>query len=265
MKLSIQHKTRYVYDEPVHAALQKVRLRPLDSGLQVVSDWDVEIDGGKVETSYRDHYGNHVDLVSADEGIQELAITATGTINTADTAGVLGKVYGRAPLWHFQQETDLTTAGDGVRELATVLKTSDHDVERFHTLSAAVLEAVPYELGHTGFETPAEEVLSIGRGVCQDHANLFIAAARSVGYPARYVSGYLMMNDRVEQDATHAWAEVHMDGLGWVGFDVSNGLCPDERYVRIAIGRDARDAAPVHGLRKGQGDETLMVSLQVQQ
>ena len=73
------------------------------------------------------------------------------------------------------------------------------------------------------------------------------------------------MNDRVEQDATHAWAEAHIDGLGWVGFDVSNGVSPDERYVRLAVGRDARDAAPISGLRVGNADETLIVSLQVQQ
>lgn len=265
MKLTIQHNTHYTYDTPLHAALQKVRLHPPDSRVQNVSDWQIDIQGGRIETSYKDHYGNHVDLVSADEGIQELTIIARGTVETADTAGVFGQVYGRAPLWHFLQETPATTAGDRVRELAKVVDTSQHDVERFHMLSAAVLEAVPYEIGHTAFETPAEEVLEVGRGVCQDHANVFIAAARCAGFPARYVSGYLMMNDRVEQDATHAWAEVHIDALGWVGFDVSNGVCPDERYVRIAIGRDPHDAAPVSGLRKGVGDETLMVTLQVQQ
>ena len=265
MKLSIRHNTHYNYDVPVHAALQKVRLRPPDSRLQAVSDWTLDIDGGKIETSYKDHYGNHVDLVSADEGTHELSIIASGTVETADTAGVFGQVYGRAPLWLFQQETPATAAGEQVKKLAGVLDNSAHDVERFHMLSAAVLEAVPYEIGHTAFETPAEEALVVGRGVCQDHANVFIAAARCAGFPARYISGYLMMNDRVEQDATHAWAEVHIKALGWVGFDVSNGVCPDERYVRIAIGRDPHDAAPVSGLRKGVGDETLMVTLQVQQ
>ena len=83
--------------------------------------------------------------------------------------------------------------------------------------------------------------------------------------PARYVSGYLMMDDRVDQDATHAWAEAHVEGLGWVGFDVSNGISPDERYVRIATGRDARDASPTEGLRVGDAAEHMIVSLQVQQ
>ena len=107
--------------------------------------------------------------------------------------------------------------------------------------------------------------MAIGNGVCQDHAHIFIAAARLAGIPARYVSGYLMINDQVSQDASHAWAEVHVDDLGWVGFDVSNGVSPDERYVRIAIGRDARDASPISGFRLGIADESMSVSLQVQQ
>jgi len=101
--------------------------------------------------------------------------------------------------------------------------------------------------------------------VCQDHAHIFITLARMLGYPARYVSGYLMMNDRVEQDATHAWAEAHIAGLGWVGFDVSNAISPDERYVRVATGLDYREAAPISGLLVGAGTEEMAVTLQVQQ
>jgi transglutaminase-like putative cysteine protease len=86
-----------------------------------------------------------------------------------------------------------------------------------------------------------------------------------MGFPARYVSGYLMMNDRVEQDASHAWAEAHVPGLGWVGFDVSNGISPDDRYVRLATGLDYRNAAPVSGMRIGASTESMDVSLQVQQ
>jgi len=106
------------------------------------------------------------------------------------------------------------------------------------------------------------------KGVCQDHAQIMITAARELGHPARYVSGYLMMTDRIDQDATHAWAEVHMDDIGWVGFDVSNGYSPDERYVRVATGLDYRDAAPISGLRidnSAGGNETMQVSIQVQQ
>ena len=114
-------------------------------------------------------------------------------------------------------------------------------------------------------DTTAEEAVANGKGVCQDHAHIFIAAARAADIPARYVSGYLMMNDRVEQDATHAWAEAHIDGLGWVGFDIANGISPDPRYVRVATGRDYRDAAPVTGISFGQSKQLLTVNVEVEE
>ncbi|WP_371224629.1 transglutaminase family protein [Roseovarius sp. 2305UL8-3] len=265
MRLTITHTTSYAYDTPVSYALQKVRLRPLSGPLQDIANWDLEITGGKIETSYVDHYGNHVDLVSADIRTHQMTITATGTVETRDTAGVLGKTYGRAPLWHFQQASKLTQPSSDIEALSKTIIASDTTLNGLHDLSSAILKAVPYQAEKTHSETSATEAIAIGHGVCQDHAHIMIAAARLAGLPARYVSGYLMMNDRVDQDASHAWAEVHLDDLGWVGFDVSNGVSPDEKYVRIATGRDAHDAAPVSGLRMGDGDETLIVSLQVQQ
>lgn len=265
MKLSIRHTTQYDYDGPVGFALQKVRLRPQDNPLQNVVNWNLSVEGGALEARYSDHYGNQLDLVSADAGTQRLLITAEGTVETTDAAGVLGKVYGRAPLWHFAQATTLTKPGPKIAALAKVLDTDADDITRFHSLSAEILNVVPYEIGQTNAGTSAEDAVTQGKGVCQDHANIFISAARQAGFAARYVSGYLMMNDRVEQDASHAWAEVHLDGLGWVGFDVSNGVSPDGRYVRLAIGRDAHDAAPISGLRSSQADESMIVSLQVQQ
>jgi transglutaminase-like putative cysteine protease len=265
MHLKITHSTHYAYATPVDFVLQQVRLHPLDSTLQIVHDWTLDISGGRIEASYKDHYGNHVDLISAERGTQELTIVASGTVETRDNAGILGRVYGRAPLWHFAQSTTLTKPGDKIKELSRVIDSTPDQVKGLHALSAAILEVVPYEFGQTGSETTAEDAANIGKGVCQDHANIFVSAARVAGFPARYVSGYLMMNDRVDQDASHAWAEVHLDDLGWVGFDVSNGTSPDNRYIRVAIGRDAHDAAPISGLRGGAGDESLIVSLQVQQ
>lgn len=266
MQITISHTTEYSYSAPVGYALQKVRLRPMTSSVQQVLDWTVVVSGGKLETQYVDHYGNHVDLVSIDPGGQALSIKASGTVITNSADGVLGKVYTRAPLWHFMEPTLQTTPGPAIKEISGLLAEFETPLEGLHALSTAIVEKVPYELGNTHSHTSAEDALTDGGGgVCQDHAQIFIAATRLAGIPARYVSGYLMMNDRVEQDATHAWAEAHVDGLGWVGFDISNGYSPDERYVRIAIGRDARDAAPIEGLRMGSADEELIVSLQVQQ
>ena len=265
MQLQIRHTTTYQYDQPVDYALQKVRLRPLNSTLQDVHDWSLTVDGGKVETSYRDHYGNHTDLVSITPGATQLKIIAEGAATTRDTAGVLGQIYGRAPLWHFTGHTAMTAPTKKIGALAKHIGDADSQLAGLHALSTAILAACPYELGETDAATTADEALQIGRGVCQDHAHIFLAAARHMGIPTRYVSGYLMINDQIDQDASHAWAEAHIDDLGWVGFDVSNGVAPDEKYVRLAIGRDARDAAPISGLRMGASDEALIVSLQVQQ
>ena len=126
-------------------------------------------------------------------------------------------------------------------------------------------ERVVYTSGATHAGTTAEEALKLGTGVCQDHAHIFAAAARKLGFPARYVSGYLMMNETIDQAASHAWAEAYVPLLGWVAFDASNGISPDERYVRVAIGRDYRDAMPVSGIRLGWAEEQLAVSITVEQ
>ena len=156
--------------------------------------------------------------------------------------------------------------GEGVRGILEKLGDADPgDVGTGHRLSEAILDAVAYEGGNTHTGTTAEEAIAGGTGVCQDHAHIFCSAARVLGLPARYVSGYLMMNDRVEQDASHAWAEAFFEGLGWVGFDISNGYSPDERYIRVATGIDFREAAPINGMRMGGSGEGVLVSLRVEQ
>lgn len=265
MELTISHTTRYSYEQPVNYALQKVRLRPSDGRLQKVLAWDINVLNGQIELVYDDHLRNQTALISADRAATEIVITARGRVETPDdVAGILGKTYTRAPLWYFQQPTDRTLPGKGIKGLARTINGTD-TLGELHELSAAIRDAVPYQGGHTDASTTAEDALGIGAGVCQDHAQIFVAAARVAGLPARYVSGYLMMNDRVDQDASHGWAEVHLDSLGWVGFDVSNGISPDGRYVRLAIGRDAKEAAPISGMRIGSGQESMIVSVQVQQ
>ncbi len=265
MKLQISHTTEYAFDQPVEYALQKIRLRPMSDPTQQVGNWALSIDGGKLEVGYKDHYGNLVDLVSAEEGTQKITVTATGDVTTQNDTGVLGMIFGRMPLWHFQNKTPQTEPGAKTKEFAAIIGQERSTLDGLHAASSAIIKAVPYLTGQTNADTTAEEAIKIGKGVCQDHAHIMLAAARHAGLPARYVSGYLMMNDRVDQDASHAWAEVFIDDLGWVGFDVSNGVSPDERYVRIATGLDAHTSAPISGLRLGASNETMIVSLQVQQ
>lgn len=267
MRLSIQHRTTYTYSEPVSFALQQLRLTPKQGIVQKVLTWQVQVLGGQKELEFDDHNANRVLLLSYGGEGHEITVSCQGEVETADTNGVLGPHSGFAPLWYFTRATPLTRQGMAVRSLVKGLSSEVEDpIARCHALAARVLEAVAYEPGHTNADSASEDVLALGKGVCQDHAHVFIAAARQLGFPARYVSGYLLMDDRVAQTASHAWAEVHFDGLGWVGFDVPNEVCPDERYVRVATGLDYAEAAPVSGLHVGDATgETLQVEIQVQQ
>ncbi|QBX99727.1 transglutaminase family protein [Rhodophyticola sp. CCM32] len=266
MRLNIHHTTTYHFDHPTAYGLQQLRLIPKSRPGQDVLTWQMEIEGGTEQTRFTDHHQNQVSLISFDDSATSIVVRCIGDVDTHDQGGVIGKHGGFAPLWLFERATDLTRAGNHVRQLIRGLKDEyDADIPRLHALSARISEAVRYEIGATGAETTAEEAIEIGCGVCQDHAHIFIAAARAMGYPARYVSGYLMMDDRVHQDASHAWAEVHVAPLGWVGFDISNGISPDPRYVRVATGLDYAEAAPISGLRYGKAGEAMMVDIQVQQ
>ena len=266
MRLTISHGTVYTYDAPIDYALQELRLTPKSRAGQTVLSWETTIEGGRKELEFDDHHNNHVMLVSGEPGRRELSIHCTGEVEIEDRAGIVGSHGGYAPLWLFRRATPLTKPGPQVRKLASGLGNGfDGDIERLHALSQAITDRVSYELGTTHTETAAEEALQAGSGVCQDHAQIFVSAARLLGFPARYVSGYLMMNDRVEQDATHAWAEAHIEAIGWVGFDVSNGISPDGRYVRVATGLDYKDAAPVSGMTFGQASGSLDVVVQVEQ
>lgn len=264
MRLKITHRTEYSYDQPVAYALQRLRLVPLSGPTQNVSNWALAIDGARAELRYADHFGNDTRLVSVAGAPHAVTITASGEVETFDKAGVFGPGKGFAPLWLYLPPTPQTAPGKGIAALAAEVP-EGKALERLHVLMKLIFDRIRWQAGTTAVTTTAEEALAQGVGVCQDHAHVFIAAARALGFPARYVSGYLLMEGTKDQVASHAWAEAHVDGLGWVGFDCANDVCPDERYVRLACGRDYREAAPVSGIILGQANERLAVSLTVEQ
>ncbi len=267
MRLVINHTSRYSFDHPVSHGLQRLRLTPKSTQGQHIADWTMTLQGAHREVEYEDQHYNHTTLITLDAGVTEVSIACSGTVETADNAGIIGMHAGHLPIWTFQKQTALTLPGPKLKALAARFDKDmrANPVEALHGLSRAVIEAMRYEIGRTNAETTAEAALSAGHGVCQDHAHVFIGAARMLGIPARYVSGYLMMNDRIDQEAGHGWAEAYVEGLGWVAFDVSNGISPDARYVRVATGSDYREAAPITGISWGAGGSALSVSLAVEQ
>lgn len=265
MKLNISHLTKYEYDKPVHYALQQVRLTPKSQASQTVLAWDLTVEGGRKELEFTDQHNNLVTLISIREEQSEISIHCRGEVETSGQSGIAGQQYGDTPLWYFKRSTALTKPGSQMHDLVNSLAHSARDdVTRLHELSGLIAKTLSYEKGRTNAQTTAADALRAGCGVCQDHTHVFLSAARLLGFPARYVSGYLMMDDRGEQDASHAWAEAWVESLGWTGFDVSNGVSPDERYVRVATGLDYRDAAPISGIRIGDAQEAMTVTVQVQ-
>ena len=132
-------------------------------------------------------------------------------------------------------------------------------------LTAHIFGAVAYVTGATDVFSTAGEALTLGAGVCQDHAHVFLACCHSHGIPARYVSGYIDP-ESTGHAASHAWVDVWVedaDFTGWISIDVSHNRLMTDAYCRLAIGRDYESAAPVRGMRRGGGDETMTVEAQI--
>jgi transglutaminase-like putative cysteine protease len=266
MRLAIRHTTTYRFERPVVHAIQRLRLTPKSTQGQEIISWDMAFTNAVKQLEYEDQHRNVTTLIALEPGAEEVTVTCSGTVDTHDHAGVIGRHSGHLPLWSFRSQTPLTRPGAGMRAIARELrKEGGAPLDMLHALSARIRATVAYHTGVTGVTTSAEEAWSISQGVCQDHAHIFIGIVRALDIPARYVSGYLMMNDRIDQEATHAWAEAHVEHLGWVGFDISNGISPDQRYVRLATGRDYRDAAPITGVSIGTTTRELSVAVAVEQ
>lgn len=267
MRLKIEHRTEYVYSQPASYALLQLRMRPQSSATQTVESWELTLEGARPQARFFDHLGTDVDLIEPLPGSDRVAITVTGAVETITPDQIMAPPFSLLDPKFFLRGTALTQPTETISGLGIwTSKTEFVDVADLHTLSQTILDAMPYTSGTTDVSTSAAAAFERGTGVCQDHTHVFLSAARAMGVPSRYVSGYLMMDDRVEQDASHAWAEAYVAGLGWIGFDVSNGISPDERYVKIAHGLDYIDCTPAHGIVIGAASTAdLVVSIQVQQ
>lgn len=264
MRLNISHTTEYSYDAPVEYGLQRLRLTPQLRNGQSVIAWQTQLEGAVEEVFYNDLHNNRTELISLIPGTRSIRISSSGEVDTQNLAGVVGPHTYFTPLWLFLRDTPLTARTPAIISLAGEIDEAD-DIARMHQLMKIIAERVSYQSGTTDATSTAGEALVAGFGVCQDHAHIFISATRILGLPARYVSGFLLMEGQTSQAASHAWAEVYIDTLGWVGFDVSNAISPDDRYVCVATGLDYREAAPISGIRHGFASESLAVQVIVEQ
>jgi transglutaminase-like putative cysteine protease len=267
MRIRIAHATVYTYDEPPRSVIQRLKLTPRSHEGQHVSHWrvDVEPDGRLLRAE--DPLGNVTHTLYSTRPGGSLTITVHGEADTLDTNGIVRGSVERFPTTVFLRQTALTQPDAALAEFAdqVAAEAGEDTLGRMHALMSAVHRAMRFETGRTDTATTAAEAFAAGHGVCQDLSHIFIACARRMGVPARYISGHLARAESRLEDAAHAWAEAFVEGLGWVGFDTANGICPGEAHLRVAVGLDYLDAAPVRGSRYGGGAERLEVRLRADQ
>lgn len=267
MLIRIAHRTDYRYDHPVLGSVQYLRLTPRSGPGQTVNSWRVSCQGADL-TEWTDHFGNLCHTLVVKRPTSAIGITVGGEVRTYDTNGVLPPGLTALPPVAYLRGRRYTEPDAAIRKLAAAHRATlrKDRVAGLHTLMIAIHEAVAYSEGDTHVHTTAAEALAEGKGVCQDHAHLFIACCRHLGVPARYVSGYLGSGataGTVQHSASHAWAEALVPDLGWVSFDPANAVSATELYVRVAVGFDYADASPIRGVRTGGGEEALDVVVEL--
>jgi len=268
MRICVSHQTTYRYDAPAGSVIQMLRLTPRNHEGQYVVRWRIDVSADCRLDQHEDAFGNISHAFTAEGPFSELNVLVEGEVETRDTEGVVRGAVERFPPSLYLRETALTTADAALTAFAAAARdAAGTDVLKLlHALLERVHRELRYDPDPTQVTTTAAEAFALGGGVCQDLSHIFIAAARSLGIPARYVGGYLRRNDGVtEQNAGHAWVEAFVPDLGWVAFDTANGSCATDAHVRVAVGLDYLGAAPVRGTRYGGAGETLAVNLRVEQ
>ncbi|GGE42066.1 transglutaminase [Agaricicola taiwanensis] len=266
MRISIRHETRYQYSASPTRVTQILRLTPRDHDGQYITSWRVEVDRPVRLSQSEDAFGNITHTFTA-EGGESLTMLAEGEVQTHDANGMVTGTSEKFAPELYLRETPLTKADSAITSFAKEIteEARGDRLNQLHVLLAGVHRGMIFDARPTDTTTTAAEAFAMRRGVCQDLSHVFIAAARSIGIPARYVSGYFRRIDGVvDQEAGHAWVEAYVTGLGWVGFDPANGISVTDAHARVAMALDYLGAAPIRGTRYGGGEEVLNVFLKVQ-
>jgi len=261
MMLHIRHETVYRYDETVKQSVQSLRLTPRRERGQRTLSWRMNAPGRRTEQV--DAHGNISHLLTVEEPHREIRIVVSGTVDVLHEDPMTPERGTISPLAYLAT-TPLTAADAAIGALAgRHLPGRRAGREPLAELARAVCAAVTYRPGATTVADTAVSALRRGEGVCQDQTHLFLACCRAARVPARYVSGYLL-DGAGPAVASHAWVDVWQeDESGWLGIDVTHARFAGGRHCRLAVGRDYLDAAPVRGVRRGGGHETLEVNVLV--
>jgi transglutaminase-like putative cysteine protease len=268
MRICVSHQTSYRYDAPAGSVIQMLRLTPRNHEGQYVVHWRIDVSADCRLEQHEDAFGNITHAFTADGPFSELTVQVEGEVETRDTQGIVRGSVERFPPSLYLRETALTAPDADIAAFAASVRedAGSEPLKLLHAMLQRLHADLRYDPDPTHAATTAAEAFALKAGVCQDLTHIFIAAARTIGIPARYVGGYVRRIDGLaEQGAGHAWAEAFIDRLGWVAFDTANGICATDAHVRVAVGLDYLGAAPVRGMRYGGIGETLSVNVRVDQ
>ncbi len=260
MQLHIRHETIYRYERPIKYSVQRLHLTPRRDPSQRALAWNIGAPGRRLEQV--DAYGNVAHLLTLEEPHREVRIVVQGVVETSET----DSRQDDGPLSHlaYLAPTALTTPTEEIRRFAErARRPAAPPREVALALADAVCGEIRYRPGSSEVTDSAAAAFANGAGVCQDQSHVFLACARLIGIPARYVSGYLYTGDTSEA-ASHAWVDVWLGADdGWHSLDITHRRPAFGGYCRLAVGRDYLDAAPVRGMRRGGGSETMEASVLV--
>ena len=275
MQFTIHHQTTYRYAEQVHESYSVCHLQPRTDLEQYCTGFELNSVPRAKMHSYKDRFGNVVHHFSVIPEHPMLLISARSTVVTVRSAPELSggapretllAEYGVAALlYDFLNPSPLVEFGGELDALAQEIGEPGDDLLEWYVAAGShIRKTFEYVKQATNVHTTVAESVRLRAGVCQDFAHVLIALCRRSAIPARYVSGYVFNGDSgpvLGAEASHAWCDAYLPPLGWVGYDPTNGTLIDERFVKVAVGRDYRDVSPVRGVYKGPAQSNMSVNV----
>ncbi len=280
MRLDICYRTVFRFDAPVRESQNEMRACPVTNDRQQLLSYRIAVEPSARTLSFADYWGTRVDQFGVTDSHTALEVIAEASVETHDPLPVssaprlevLGDPEFRGGHNEFLTRTRHTEWDDAMAQEARSLVQAEPDVVGAVTsIHQFVANRLSYEPGTTEIGVSITEVLAKGAGVCQDYAHLAVALCRSIGIPARYVSGYLFSSSdrtgRIDGDLvrvqTHAWFEAAIPGVGWLPLDPTNQLAVGRQHVKIGHGRDYDDVPPLRGVYSGAGIPEVEASVEI--
>ena len=278
MKLQVLHRTHFRYARPVRDSFNEARLLPINDPRQKRHRHTLKVQPSTRLSHYRDLYNNYVQMFDITRPHTELIITSTSVVTTTNEK-TLAPDARPAEIQNFGSEQEFNHCYDFMKGSAYVelspeiwrlaLDITDEETDAWQAarkIMHHIFAEFTYDEVSTHVHTHSNEVLELRKGVCQDFAHVMLGLCRSLKIPCRYVSGYLYngpLDKLLGSQASHAWVEILLPKLGWLGLDPTNNQQVDGRYIKIGVGRDYSDVPPIKGSYRGTGKQKLKVEVAV--